>query len=272
VLDEFTLSRDSIRVRIDSFSPHPSGDRMILVVKEYTEHRDRYSIRGPFLLEYDIRAGAVTDTIPWPDGRPRDRGRFRYAPDGRTIYMFGREIVAIDAETYRVTDRWDLSEPLGPGLGRPDFDTTPGTYDVGGTVTSLFRMTDPVQNRDMLGVARVRLDERDVDFFTLGRDEPLTEFVVAPGGEKAYALYTEVGRYEFWEFDLVGERVTRRQPFTGRPRMGLRVSADGDKLYIFVAGNTIDVYDVDTFELLHTVSFDVDMRPSVVRPGPAPGR
>ena len=133
-------------------------------------------------------------------------------------------------------------------------------------------MTDPAQNREMLGVASVRLDEREVDFFTLGGDEPLREFAVAPGGERAFALYDEIGRYEFWEFDLVGERVVRRHPFTGRPRMGLRVSADGERLYVFIAGATIDVYDAGTFELLRTVTFDEDMRPSVVIPGAAPGR
>jgi len=32
----------------------------------------------------------------------------------------------------------------------------------------------------------------------------------------------------------------------GRPRMGVRASADGEKLYIYLAGSTIDVYDRDT--------------------------
>ena len=54
--------------------------------------------------------------------------------------------------------------------------------------------------------------------------------------------------------------------------MDLRVSADGEKLLVFIAGNTIDVYDSGTFELLRTVEFDEDMRPSVVIPGSAPGR
>ena len=41
--------------------------------------------------------------------------------------------------------------------------------------------------------------------------------------------------------------------------MGLEVSADGTKLYVHVAGNTIDVYDADTFSLIRTVEFDEDM-------------
>ncbi len=272
VIDEFTLSHDSVSVRIDAFAPHPSDDRMVLAVKSYMKHSDRFTVEGPFLLEYDLRAKAVTDTIPWPDGKAIDRARFQYSSSGETLYIFAGDIIALDADTREEVDRWEISQPMGPGLGRPDFDVTPGTYDEAGVVTSLFRMTDPVQNRRMMGIARVRLDEREVDFFTVGGSEPVGPFALAPGGEKAYGIYDEIGRYEFWEFDLVNERVLRRQPFEGRPRMDLRVSADGEKLYVFIAGNTIDVYDAGTFELVRTVEFDEDMRPSVVIPGSASGR
>ena len=272
VIDEFTLSEDSVSVRIDGFAPHPSDEKMVLFVKRYTKHSDRYTVEGPFILEYDLNTKQVTDTIPWPDDEPRENVRFRYSPDGETLYFFTNDIIVVDADTYEEVDRWELSEPIEPGLGRSNFGTNSGTYDEEGVATSLFRMTDPTQNRRMMGIARVRLSEQEVDFFTLGTSEPVTQFALAPGGEKAFALYETVGRYEFWEFDLVNERVSRRQPFEGRPRMGLRVSADGEKLYVFIAGNTIDVYDADTFELLRTVAFDEDMRPSVVIPGPGPGR
>ena len=90
---------------------------------------------------------------------------------------------------------------------------------------------------------------------------------LAPGGRKAYGLYAEIGHYEFWEFDLDSRRVTRKQPFAGRPRMSLRVSADGRRLFVFVAGQTIDVYDAATFERLRTVEFDGDMLGSAVIAG-----
>ena len=41
--------------------------------------------------------------------------------------------------------------------------------------------------------------------------------------------------------------------------MGIDVSADGSKVYVHVAGNTIDVYDAETFSLMRTVEFDEDM-------------
>ncbi|MGE0157835.1 MAG: YncE family protein [Gemmatimonadales bacterium] len=271
VIDDFTLSRDSVTVRIDGFAVHPSNARAVLSIMRYTKHRDRYSVDGPFLVEYDLRAKAVTDTIPLPDDIDADVN-FRYAPDGETLYLFGDEIVAVDAETYEELSRWDLSSPIEPGLGATNFSTNSSIYDEPGVATSIFRMTDPAQNRRMMGIARVRLAERDVEFFTLGTAEPVNQFQLAPGGERAYGLFSQVGRYEFWEFDIPGRRVLRRQPFAGRPRMGLRVGADGSKLYVYVAGPTIDVYDARTFELLHTVTFDQDMAMGVaVVPG-APGR
>jgi hypothetical protein len=54
--------------------------------------------------------------------------------------------------------------------------------------------------------------------------------------------------------------------------MGLHVSADGDKLYVYVAGNTIDVYDSATFELLRTVEFDEDMTGVFILPESGGGR
>lgn len=260
VVDGFTLSSGNVRVRIDGLTVHPSDERLILVTKNTTRELDRYVVEGPFILEYDLATKQVTDTLDWPDGQERDRGfNFRYSPDGETLYFVDDAILALDPETYEEIDRWDLSQPLEPGLGRANVSLNSGTYDEPGLATGLFRMTDPVQNRSMLGIGRVRLEDRDVDFFTLGTSEPVGNFVLAPGGEAAYALYTEIGRYEFWEFDLTEQRLLRRVPFAGRPRMGLDVSADGEKVYVHVAGNTIDVYGVDSFELLRTVEFDEDM-------------
>jgi hypothetical protein len=259
VVDEFTLSEGNVTVRIQRFAPHPSDERAALFVKRYTKHRDRYQVEGPFMLEYDLTTKTVSDTIPWPDGEQVENIDFRYSPDGETLYLFTDDIIALDAETFEEADRWQISDPLEPGLGRGSFGVSPGTYDEDGVATSLYRMTDPAQNRSLIGIARVRLSEKEVDFYTLGTSEPLTAFSVAPGGEKAFALYAEIGRYEFWEFDLVNQRVTQRVPFDGRPRMRLQVSADGEKLYIFEAGNTIDIYDSSSFEYLRSVTFDEDM-------------
>lgn len=268
VIDEFTLSHDSVSVRINGFAPHPSDDKAILFVKRYTKHSDRYTVEGPFILEYDLNTKQVTDTVPWPDDEPRENVSFRYSPDGETLYFFTNDIIAVDATTYEEIDRWEISQPLEPGLGRPSFGSNSGTYDEEGVATSLFRMTDPIQNRRMMGIARVRLSEHELEFFTLGDSQPVGSFTMAPGGKKAYGLYSEIGRYEFWAIDLEEHRVTHREIFEGRPRMGLAVSTNGELLYVHVAGNTIDVYDSETYELLETVDVGGDMRGFILLPGP----
>jgi DNA-binding beta-propeller fold protein YncE len=271
VVDEFTLSEGNVMVRISAIAPHPSGDRVALFAKRYTKLRDRYEVVGPFMLEYDLTSKTVTDTIPWPAGGQRENVGLRYSPDGNTLYMTSSDIVAVDAETFEEIDRWEISQPLEPGLGSQSFGVNPGTYDEDGVATSLMRMTDPVQNRRLMGIARVRFSEQEVEFYTLGTAEPVADFTLAPGGEKAYGIVEQIGRYEFWEFDLVNRRVAQRVPFDGRPRMGLEVSADGKKVYIHTAGNSIDIYDSSTFEYLRSVVFDEDMtRVAVFPQGGAP--
>lgn len=267
-IDELTLSHDSVTVRIDGFAPHPSNEKAVLFVKRYTKKIDRYEVEGPFLLEYDLTTHEVTDTIPWPDDEPRDRGvGVRYSPDGDVLYFFVEDIIAVDASTYEELDRWEISRPLEPGLGEPAFSTSPGTYDDEGVSTGIFRMRDPIQNRSMMGIAEVRLADQEVDFYTLGPSEPVSSFTLAPSRDRAYALYSTIGEYQIWEFDLEGRRVARKHPFAGRPRMSLHVSADGERLFIYRAGNTIDVHDADTFERLRTVAFDEDMIGVAVVPG-----
>ena len=78
-------------------------------------------------------------------------------------------------------------------------------------------------------------------------------------GPYSDGLFRDIGEYEFWTFDLETYRVINRTPFRGRPRMSLRVSSDGKTIYIYQAGNTIDLYDAATFKLLRTITLDGDM-------------
>ena len=87
--------------------------------------------------------------------------------------------------------------------------------------------------------------------------------------KRAYGLFRDIGEYEFWTFDLETYRVINRTPFAGRPRMAMRVSSNGKVLYIYQAGNTIDLYDSTTFKLLRTITLDGDMTRLLLFPPPA---
>jgi hypothetical protein len=108
-----------------------------------------------------------------------------------------------------------------------------------------------------MGIGRVNLAAKSVDFYTLGPSTPVS-FALAPGRKIAYGLYEDIGRYEFWKFDLEHRKLANRVEFKGRPRMGLKTSSNGKVLYIYVAGNTIDLYDADTYQYLRTITIEGD--------------
>ena len=265
-IDSFTLSRGDRKVRIWGMEVDPSEEFVILNTMRYTKRIDRWEIEEAVLLKYDLTEKEVTDTIPWPEGEGGRRARLMFSPEGEYLYFFSRgSIIALETEDFTEVDRWDLSRPIEEGLGRFSFGFPTSPHDDEGFHTGLFNFTDPVQNRRMMGIARVNLAERDVDFFTLGPSSPVS-FRLAPGGRKAYGLVQQIGNYEFWTFDIEGRRVENRQRFPGRPRMSLEISSNGELLYIYNAGATIDVYDADTYEFIRTVTFDADMTSFVMIP------
>ncbi|PYV29273.1 MAG: hypothetical protein DMG09_30450, partial [Acidobacteria bacterium] len=80
-----------------------------------------------------------------------------------------------------------------------------------------------------------------------------------PGRKRGYGLYHEIGRYEFWTFDLENRKLHNKVEFAGRQRMALKTSSNGKLLYIYQAGNTIDLYDASTYQYLRTITLDGDM-------------
>lgn len=268
----FTLSRGRSKVRIWGFTVHPSEDFAVLNTIRYTKRIDRWEVGDPVLLKYDLRRGEVSDTIPWPEGEERQRARLMFSPGGEFLYFFGTDVLVLDAADFSEADRWELSRPTEDGLGRFSFGFPVSPHDDPGFHTGLFSVTDPVQNRRMMGIARVNLSEKEFDFYTLGPREPVS-FRLAPGGDKAHGLLQQIGNYEFWTFDLRQRRVERRQRFSGRPRMGLAVSSNGELLYVYNAGATIDVYDAANYQLLRTATYDADMTDFLMIPeGSGPRR
>jgi DNA-binding beta-propeller fold protein YncE len=268
-IDHFTLSEGNRKVRIYGLNVDPKERFAILFVKTYTKQIDRFVVDPPRLLRYDLQTRTVTDTIPWPDGQEREGMRILFSPDGAFVYLFSTDdILVFDAETMKQVDRFQLAHALEEGMGRFNFGFPEDIYEEPGFYTGLFRVTDPVQSRTLMGIARVNLVAKTVDFHTVGPSQPIGSFGLSPDRNRAYALRQQVGNYEFWTFDLASRRVIRREPFEGRPRMGLTPSSNGRYIYIHTAGSTIDMYDAETFEHVRTVDLGADMTEFALLPPP----
>jgi len=271
-IDSFKLSKGNEKVRIMSSSAGPSfvvdprGEYMIILAKSTRSLIDRYEVGEPTLVKFDLRTKTVTDTIPWPNNEPRERVQIMFSPDGGLIYFFADDVLIYDARTLRQVDRWAYAQSQDQGMGRMNLGFGSQAYDEPGYFTNLFRITEPVQNRQIMGIARVNLAERSVNFFALGPNEGVS-FALAPGGRKGYGVQSEVGNYQFWSFDLETQRVEARARFQGRPRMSMVPSTNGRILYIYNAGNTVDMYDAETFQLLRTLDIGSDnTTPMIVVP------
>jgi hypothetical protein len=268
-IDRFRVSEGNKRVRVFSYAVDPLNRFLILETKTATKLMDRFETSSTELLQYDLNQHKVTRTIPWPNGEAREFAGLRFSPDGKLLYLFGEDVLILDTKDFSLVDKWELSRPLENGFGRVSVNTF---RDIGdalgdpsnelneeqGYVTSLFTVPDAVNNRRIMGIARANLTQKNVDFYALGPEAPVS-FTLAPGRKWGYGLYSDIGKYEFWSFDLTNRRIDRRVEFPGRPRMSVKVSTNGKLLYIYEAGNTIDLYDAQNFKYLRTITLDGDV-------------
>jgi hypothetical protein len=257
-LYKFTLSSGRTKVRIRGVNVEPNEKFAVMLVRTATRQTDRWEIGKPTLLRYDLEKRVVTDTIPWPKGEEREFAQMLFSPSGDLLYFFADEVLIFDTKTMKQVDRWEMARALEEGMGRFNFGFPEEIYEEPGFYTGMFRVSDPVQNRTLMGVARVDLVRRSVDFYTLGPSESVG-FTLAPGRRRAYCLKQQVGNYEIWTYDLENRRVLSKTPFRGRPRMGLSASSNGSLLYIHTAGSTIDLYDTATMRHVRTIELPADM-------------
>ncbi len=257
-LDVHTLSDDKTKVRIWGMQPDPLDRFLILVIKRYTLHPDHWEIGPPTLVQYDLAARKITRTIPWPKDEERERASVVFSPDGKLMYLFGDDVLIYETTEFTQVDRWDLAQPLEPGAGRVTFGGLDPFSDQPGFYTGMFTMLDPLQNRRMLGIGRVDLVGKKIDFRPLGPAKPLS-YSIAPDRKRAYGLFSDIGEYEFWTIDLDKGSVIARTMIDGRPRMNQRVSSNGNVIYVYTAGNTIDYYDASTLARVRTLTLDADM-------------
>jgi hypothetical protein len=267
VVGRFTLSEGNTKVRIDGYPGIAAGGRLVaLPVRAATKLVDRFEIGPKQVTLYDLEQKKIAGVVPWPNDQERERVGVRYSPDGNLLYMFADDVYVYDTATLKPVDKWELSAPLEDGFGRVRLGAADDTHEERGFVSGLFTVDDPLQHMKMMGVARMDLGRKALDFWTIGPALELHRFALAPGRKRAYALLDETGGWEMWTLDLERRQVARRTPFAGRPRMDLKVSSSGKLLYVFGAGNTVDVFDAATHRLLRTVSLDYEVSQLFVFP------
>ncbi|MCC7126020.1 MAG: hypothetical protein IT178_14310 [Acidobacteria bacterium] len=256
-LDTFTLSTANKRTRIISMQADPKHRFLVLLTRTATKLSDRWEIGPPTLVQFDLATREVARTIPWPRNEERETVNLRFSPDGNFLFFFGDDVIVVETEKFTEVETWPFAQSVEAGLGRVSLGPVHDFYDTPGMFTGLFTTVDPVQKRRIMGIGRVDLVKRSIDFTPMGPADNVT-FAQAPDRKRAYGIKSEIGRYEFWTFDLEKGQLLSRGEFKGRPRMAVRVSSNGKLLYVYVAGATIDVYDAASYKYLRTIQMNAD--------------
>jgi len=255
---------------VSSVVADPLNRFVVLVLRVTQRLMDRYNVLPTRIAVFDLAEQKFTHTIPWPHNDPRLTASMLISPDGRLLYLLSDEGVTIYETTgFTQVGAWDLALSPEEGLGRFDFGPRDATYEEACCYSGIFFVKGPMQSRDLMGIARVNLNAKSVEFWPIGPAKRVS-FAMAPDRKHAYGLLQEIGHYEFWTFDLEHHRLASRREFDGRPRMALRTSSNGKVLYIFQAGNTIDLYQADSYQYLRTIELDGDMTTDLIVSGDAP--
>ncbi len=270
-LDSFKLTTGNKNIRVSNLQPDPGNKFLILMYRTSTKLIDRWEIGPPTLQKYDLATHQFGQVIPWPKGDERESVNMRIGPDGKHLFIFGEEVTVLETETFTEVESWPFARPTETGLGRINLGPVHDFNDPPGLFTGLFTMADTDRARRTMGIGRVDLTKRTLDFQPLGPASNVSPFAQSPDRKRAYGITQEIGNYEFWTFDLEKNTVLMRTKFEGRPRMGIRVSSNGKLFYVYVAGATLDVYEAATHKYLRTIWLGADQTTElIVLPSTAP--
>jgi WD40 repeat protein len=165
-------------------------------------------------------------------------------------------------------DRIELAKPVHPGASPYRLTASDDPNDPPETVTSVFTTVDPIVHKETLGMARVDLNTRKVDYQALGPSFPMVGFALTPDRKLGYSLMvTRAGanrETEWWVWDVATKRVIRKAMIPQRPNFRFSMSSDGSRLYVYGAGSTIEVYDAKTLQSLKMVYLNKDTTTNLI--------
>ena len=263
-IDSFKLTAGNKLIRVSNLQPDPANKYLILMYRADTKLIDRWEIGPPTLQMYDLTTHQFTRVVPWPRGDERETVNMRIGPDGKHLFIFGEEVTVLETEKFTEVESWPFARPTETGLGRINLGPVHDFNDPPGMFTGLFTMADPERARRTMGIGRVDLKARTLDFQPIGPASNVSPFAQSPDRKRAYGITQEIGNYEFWTFDLEKNSVLMRTKFEGRPRMGIRVSSNGKLFYVHVAGATLDVYEAATHKYLRTIHLGADQTTDLI--------
>ena len=156
--------------------------------------------------------------------------------------------MVFELATLKEVDRIALAKPEYPGASPYRLQRATIRTMLPGMVTSVFTSVDPIVHKETLGLAKINLNTREVDYQPIGPAFPMVGFTLDAGSQDGLLADDQPHRRQP-RVGMVGVGSSRRQkvikkvPVPARISFRFGMSSDGKKLYLYGAGSTIEFFD-----------------------------
>jgi DNA-binding beta-propeller fold protein YncE len=267
--------------RFSGIAVDPKGRYLYTTMRNVVKELDQYRIDPPQFVAIDLQDQKIAKAWPFPKEMNQGFGfnaTYKLSADGKKLYVFQEDILIFDLETFKQIDTIQLSQPPFPGASPYRLAAGDDPFEAPDSVTSVFTSVDPVVHKGTIGLAKIDLNTRKVDYFPIGPLLPMQGFQLSPDRKRGYSVMPKIGaganrETEWWVWDLQNHKVIRKKDLDARPT-GLRfaVSSDGKKLYFYGGGSTLEVFDADTLESRKVIYLNKDTTTNLVTLPPQPVR
>jgi DNA-binding beta-propeller fold protein YncE len=288
VVSSFGLSDPRNRLRIQATAPDPvnignnarytgiavdpKGRYIYTTMRNVVKDVDEYRVELPQFVAIDLEDKKIAKAWPFPKEMDQGFGfnaTYKVSADGKRLYVFQEDILVFDLDTFKQIDKIELAQPPYPGASPYRLAASDDPFDAPDTVTSVFTSVDSIVHKGTLGLAKIDLTTRKVDYYPIGPLLPMTGFQLSPDRKRGYSVVPKIGPganrlTEWWVWDIENHKVIKKKDFDTRPTFRFAVGSTGKKLYLYGAGSTLEVWDAETLESRKVIYLNKDTTTNLV--------
>ena len=258
--------------RFSGIAVDPNGRYLYTTMRNVVKAIDEYRIDPPQFVAIDLQEKRIAKAWPFPKDMNQGFGfnaTYKVSADGKRLYVFQENILIFDLDTFKQIDTIELAQPPFPGASPYRLAASDDPYDAPDSVTSVFTSVDSIVHKGTLGIAKIDLTTRKVDYFPIGPLLGMNGFLLSPDRKRGYSVMPKIGaganrETEWWVWDIENHKVIKKKDFDTRPTFRFAVSSDGKKLYLYGAGSTLEVWDAETLEARKLIYLNKDTTTNLV--------
>src|SRR5258707_13640306 len=191
LLSSFTLNHDNQNVRLVGLAPDPTGNYLFAIATIISKKMDHYDVDPPKFIVIDLAAKKIPRTAAFPpdEGTFVCRPAIKLSPDGKVLYLFRENILALDTSEFKLLKKIDLAKPQVPDMENLSVNLLDDPNELPGKITSVFNAADGIIHRRVFGIGIVDLSNLTFDFTPIApAPGTMTPLFLTPDRKTGYTV------------------------------------------------------------------------------------